>query len=489
MKKLNPFSLLVFFVLMSLWNNKNIAQSIGAPTHGIPSDPIVIGYCYDPANSSLQYKSEFTFSGSFNGGNQFALEISGPDGIFDADTKTISGPTTFSTSPAIFNFTIPVGIAGESYRLRVRSTSPAVTSPASNLFKAAYYMPYNNDFTLNGNSTSLGICGSGSVVLSIDAAIPSQPSPLGIPGLIYKWYKDNVKIDGQTGTTLTVNSTGEYYAEIDYGSCSPPGAITKSQKIQVSVITSGSTFTLNSSLGTAICPSNPTTLSTTPGYSYKWFKNDVEIPNVTANSYTTGESGTYKVQVGQGSCSSVTNSITLVAEDFDLSIDAKVAPATNYIEEGQTLNITASTSAANPTYEWYEPGNSTPVSTTDTYTVSTPIDGEYSLVVNQTTGCAFPKTIKFKVKIGVESLKVPNLISPNDLNGENDTWILPDEYKASNVEVLILDRFGKEVFRKVNYDDTWPTAPIEFKSINPIYYYVISKDGSPVKKGSITVIK
>ncbi|QYS87308.1 gliding motility-associated C-terminal domain-containing protein [Flavobacterium oreochromis] len=103
--------------------------------------------------------------------------------------------------------------------------------------------------------------------------------------------------------------------------------------------------------------------------------------------------------------------------------------------------------------------------------------------------CTYTKTIQFKIIEGVESFNIPNVISPNDGNNVNDTWILPTEYKSDLIEILILDSYGKEVFRMKNYDDSWPSTTIEFKDVNPIYYYIISKDGNPLKKGSLTVLK
>ena len=327
-------------------------------------------------------------------------------------------------------------------------------------------------------------------------ASPGKPSPLGTPGITYKWRKDDQVIAGQTGPQYTINATGKYYVEIDYGSCSTISSITKSQEVTVTVLNSSTNVSLVSSLDLSqqICPSTPTTLSTIPGYSYKWFKNGEVLNGVTTFNYTTGEAGKYSVEVNFGNCTEPkrTNELEVKSFDFNLGFtDAsiKLSPAINYIEENETLTLIANTNATSPSYEWYEPGSLVPASTNDNFTVSNPIDGEYRLVVYQNTGCEFDKTLKFKVKIGVPSVKIPNVISPNDQNGENDTWILPEEYKASNIEVLIMDRYGKEVLRKMNYDDTWPVEKIEFQSINPIYYYVISKDGNPVKKGSITVIK
>jgi gliding motility-associated-like protein len=216
------------------------------------------------------------------------------------------------------------------------------------------------------------------------------------------------------------------------------------------------------------------------------------IDGATSYTYVTDIPGSYKAVANPGTaCESTSNTIKIDAEDFNLSIDANSYPSFNYVSEGETLTVTATTpDAENPTYEWYEPNNATPVSTTNSYTVpSPPLSGIYKVVVKQNSSCSFTKTIEFQVKIGIESTKIPNVITPNDGNGENDTWIIPDAYKSADIEIIIVDTFGKEVFRKKNYDDSWPSSPIEFKSVNPIFYYLISKGGSALKKGSITVIK
>lgn len=445
------------------------------------------------ASSSFNsYSVNFDFSG-FNAGNNFVLEMSNASGNFPDSGGTLTNITILSsqlaTSPGRFTFKVPenVNTAGKNYRLRVRSTSPALISGSTAPFNAYFWVFNNRIKILDNGSGGLSICGN-SGTLSIDA---TAPSPLQHPALKYVWIKDGNIITGETGSSLNVTSPGTYSVQVDYGNCnSTIGFLAYSQDVVVTFSSSSSSYTINSSLGTEICPANPTTLSTTAGQNYQWYRNNTIIPGATTYSYVTAVPGTYKVIISPGSsCESTSNSITLTAEDFNVNIDAKVSPAINYVDAGQSLTITATTDAVNPTFTWLEPGNNTPASTTDNYTVVTPIDGDYKLRVKQNSGCVFEKEIIFRVKIGTESTKIPNLISPNNGDGENDTWIIPDEYKASDIEVLILDSFGKQVFKKKNYDDSWPSGPIEFKSVNPIYYYVISKGGSALKKGSITVIK
>ncbi|WP_136669162.1 gliding motility-associated C-terminal domain-containing protein [Flavobacterium sp. H122] len=473
----------IFILLIAQFG---FSQSIGAPTY-------TFGFiCATPTTN--YFDCSFTFTpASFSAGNKFRLELSDKDGFFPASNPTILAEITATVSPATFsNFAIPANTDGIGYRLRVTSTSPVAASPSSTPFEA-HYMPFDTNFFINGKAETISICGSnGSVKLEIDPDTPTIRSPRFYPNLKYKWFKDGEIISNESTYFINVTTSGVYRVFIDYGSCSTydDGQSSKSQPVTVSIATTSTSVAITSSKGTNICPSDPTTLSATPGYAYQWYKDNAKITGATSSTYQTGVAGTYKAVANPGTaCESTSNSITLTAEVFNLDIDAKVSPSINYIDAGQSLTITATTDAVSPTYTWLEPGNTTPVSTTDNYTVVTPIDGDYKLKVRQNSGCVFEKEIIFRVKIGIESTKLPNLISPNNKDGANDTWIIPDQYKSTDIEILILDSFGKEVFRKKNYDDSWPSGPIEFKSVNPIFYYVISKGGTALKKGSITVIK
>ena len=61
--------------------------------------------------------------------------------------------------------------------------------------------------------------------------------------------------------------------------------------------------------------------------------------------------------------------------------------------------------------------------------------------------------------------------------------------KNANTKVMIISSNGEMVFDVSNYQGDWPqTGSIDFKNVNPVYYYVIKSDTGE-KKGSITVIK
>ena len=486
-----------FVFVLILLQSKVFAQ-IGAPTF------VFTQMCAEPPPYPTNF-NDFTINFTFSGSGTYVLEMSDANGSFLTSPlpslTIISSQTT--TSPGSFNFRLPSNLVGsDKYKFRIKNTatSPATAGPSSGAVPnpdpnlpgrtgiSAYYKSFIEDFSINNGVSTLYLCGSGSINLIVDPTTPGNPSPLDIsPALKYRWYKDDVVVAGQTGSSLTVNTPGTYQAFIEYGPCTTLSSFYCSKKVQVVASPTGQTFTITSSGGTNICPSNPTTLSVQSGYTYQWYLNDVAIAGATSNTYVTAQSGTYKVVIGQGSCATTSNTITLTAETFNTTLDVVLDPGFNFIDDGEVKLITATTDAVSPIFEWYIAGNPTPLSTTNT--LSTSLPGKYTLKVTQTgASCNFPKEYHFTIKIGIDPVDIPNTISPNG-DEVNDTWIIPQEYIAENVEVFIVDSYGKEVLKTKNYENNWPQTTVEFKSVNPVFYYIISKDGSAVKKGSITIIK
>ena len=476
---------LTFTVLFFSWN-KASSQAINPPTFSFTF------VC--AAASTNNFNATFSFTpGSFNAGNNFILELSDLSGFFTTPVQLQQITTT--TSPGNFvNFAFPTNTNGLNYRLRVRSTSPALISGSSAPFEA-HYKPFIGNFWLNNKALTLSICGSSSLTLFIDDATPQDPSPKAITGLTYKWFKDGSEIIGQTGTSYVASASGNYQAFIDYGTCSTfnNGQDEKSQVILVNIVATGATFTIASSGGSTICPSNPTTLSVTPGYTYQWFRDGVSISGATAYNYVANQAGSYTVAVNQGGCSSTAAPFVLSTTSFNSSIDVLQEPLVNIIAAGETKTITVTNDATSPVFEWYLYDSVasvynliSPLVTTNTY--STDIVGRYKVIVKQTSGCVDQKQYLFELKEGINPKEVPNLISPNG-DGKNETWIIPQEYVNANTEILIISPQGNVDFQTVNYQNNWPVKEIDFKSVNPVYYYIISKDGSPIKKGSITIIK
>lgn len=476
------FFVLCFFVLM-LSQNLKAQIAIGVPN---------IGFTQACANVSFNtFYVTFSFSpeANLNPGNQFYIELS--DGNGDFSNATVINPLSggsATTTPVTLSFSLPTDTAGEFYRLRIKSTAPVATSSGSSTF-AAYYKIQDTPFSINNLIPVATYCAGGSYTLTIDnPGTGLNDSPLNYPSLTYNWYRatgPSTSVFVEAGETLNVNQPGTYFVETNYGTCTSDSF---SNRVTVSEATSGSTTAIVSSLGNPFCPSGgPTTLTTTEGNSYQWYLNGEVISGATNQMYETEISGTYSVSIDLGSCST-TATIDLDSNGFTSSINVDEV---NTIEIGDTLYVEVTTSANNPEFQWYLNNVNIPGANGNTYDASE--YGSYKVVITQTTGCIVSDEFLFEIEEPIDPFpdveNIPNIISPN-ADGINDTWIIPNEYvSGTNTEVIIMDSYGKVSLKTTNYQNNWPENEINFNSINPVYYYVITTTDNKTKKGSITIIK
>lgn len=476
------FIVLFFFVLFS---NQNLKAQIviGAPNLGFSQA------CANESFNTFQVSFVFSPESGLSSTNQFKIELSDADGSFANPTVVFtSAEGSVTTSPATLSFSLPTNTSGESYRLRIKSTAPVATSSGSPTF-AAYYKIQDSPFSINNLISTASFCAGGSYLLTIDnPGTGMNDSPLNYPSLTFKWFKETgptTSVFVADGSSLAVSQPGTYFVETNYGTCTSDSF---SNRVTVSEAGSGTSSSINSSLGNPFCPSGgPTTLATTTGNSYQWFLDGEAISGATAQTYETVYSGTYSVSIDLGSCTT-TASIVLDSEMFTSSLNVEDE---NTLESGDVLNVMVTTSAENPEFQWYLNDAMIPGEISSMYDATQP--GEYKVVVFQTTGCIVSDELAFEIIEPIDPFpnvdNIPNIISPNG-DGTNDTWIIPNQYvSGTNTEVLIMNSYGKVVYKTDNYQNNWPEDQIEFNSVNPVYYYVITTQDNKTKKGSITVIK
>ena len=282
---------------------------------------------------------------------------------------------------------------------------------------------------------------------------------------------------------MSVTEPGTYFVETNYGSCTSDSF---SNRVTVSEASSGqTTSSISSSLGNPYCSTQgSTTLSAINGNSYKWFKDGKEISGATDQMLVTNESGLYEVSIDLGDCTA-SASIELDNTGFTSSIDASEI---NYIAEGETLTVTVTTTANTPEYVWYL--NNVLISGVTQNSYEASVIGNYKVVVTQTVGCNASKEFEFVISNPFPDVSnIPNLISPNGDN-INDTWMIPQAYvSGTNTEVMILDSNGNIVLKTNDYRNDWPQNELNFKNVNPVYYYIITTQNNNTRKGSITVVK
>ncbi|WP_119793565.1 gliding motility protein SprC [Flavobacterium anhuiense] len=471
---LSFFKVLILFSILLFARSNSYAQTIVPQTFdGL--EKLCAG------NSFNEFYATFSYI-DFPAGTTFVVELSDAAGNFTSPVATTLLQTIdVSATQKTIKYAVPTNLIGsDTYSLRVKSstgvTSTRFKNSLGNTSFPAYFKTYESSFFINNKSDTAMLCSGGSLTLSVSA---DAPSPIDIPNIKYKWYKDDVLITGQSSKEIVVNSTGKYYAEIDYGQCSDVNF--SSNRVNVTSSSSGSGVTINSSLGNPFCANGTgTVLPATSGNSYLWKKDGVTIAGATSRTYSTNESGVYSVDVDFGGCKA-TGSINLQSNGFQASIDAQDGYK---LSEGETITVNVTTDASAPTFEWYLNDNLISGETGSSFVIS--VKGNYKVKISQVSGCVASREFSFRIngESGPASV-IPNIIK---LSGMNPYWNIPDEYKNANTKVMIISSNGEMVLDVVNYQGDWPQNNIDFKNVNPVYYYVIQGDAGE-KKGSITVIK
>ena len=470
---------MVLLLVFSYTKTINAQIFIGTPNLGFSQA------CASESFNTYYVTFSFTPVSPFGPANEFTIVLSDETGDFSNPVIIPSTIENIQTSSATISFSVPTTIAGEAFKLRVRSADPVVTSGISIPFPA-YYKIQDEPFTINNLISTGTFCSGGSYLLSIDnPGTGSNNSPLQYPSLTFNWYKESSQTTSvfvATGPSLSVTQPGTYFVETNYGTCT---SNSYSNRVTVSEAGSGAEASIVSSLGNPYCASNgDTTLSTIQGDSYQWYLNGVVIAGATNATYTTNEAGTYTVTIDLGNC--VTNgSIDLNNGGFTSGIDVSEF---NMLEDGETLTATVTTDAVNPEFQWYL--NESLISGANANSYGVTEVGNYKVVITQTSGCISSTEFLFTVTEPYPDVaNIPNLISPNG-DGKNDTWVIPQEYvNGTNTEVTIFSSQGELVLKTNNYQNNWPENEIMFKDINPVYYYIITPQNSKVRKGSITLIK
>lgn len=457
---------LLFSILFITKSSLHAQTIVPQPLNGV--EKLCAGVTFNEFYATFSYVN-------FPAGTTFAVEL-----LDNANnpiaTTPLGTPVDVSVTQQTLKFAVPVTLIGsDTYGLRIKSSTGATSVRFKNNVGATsfpvYYKDYEAPFSINNKGTSAVICSAGSITLSVDST-PSVPA-----NIKYIWYKDNVVIAGQSTKALTVNAVGDYYSTIDYGACTDVNF--SSNHVNVTSTSSGSAVVISSSLGNPFCSNGTgTVLTATQGQTYKWYKDNTLITTATTRSITTNESGVYKAEVDFGGCNA-TGTITLTSNSFNATIDAA---AEFELDEGETLNVTVTTDATNPTYEWYLNNALIAGAVTNTYLVA--VKGIYKVKLSQASGCISTKELTFKATgPPTPATVIPNIISLSS----HPYWDLPDEYQNSTTNVIILSSQGEMIFQGVNYDSSkWVIK--DFNNVNPVYYYVIKSDTSE-KKGSITVIK
>ncbi len=343
-----------------------------------------------------EYYVNFTWNPPLvDGDNEFILELSNADGDFGSARELDRVSDKNTEFDFDFSFALPSDVQGDNYRFRVRSTSPAETSPESDAF-SMYFIGYNNPILIsqdgNGNIPPGGILevcdGSG-----LTLATHNVPD---VDTYRFSWYRSGTPLS-ETSNVLNVTESGMYYVEIDYGINCSGSANTLSNTIEIQ-ITTPQGIAITPPANTTLCSGESTVLEANisgMGYLYTWFRDGTAItsPTVDNSNYTVDGSatdfeGAYSVRIeGAGICAEESSSVNITSAGSYMVNRANDANLVLLPGSSQTLSVT--TDALAPTYQWYR--NATEIAGATSATYNATQEGTYYVAVTQTGGaCTLP---------------------------------------------------------------------------------------------------
>ncbi len=325
--------------------------------------------------------------------NEFILELSDGDGYFSNPTELARVSDKNTTFDFDFQFALPSDMRGDNFKMRVRSTNPAKTSPTSDAF-SMYYIDYNSPLLIseNGSGTipaggQIQICDGGSVTLK----------PHNIPNAdtyIYNWYRSGTLL-AEKSETITVSDPGMYYVELDYGDCSG-SANTLSNTIEVTTGTS-SGLAINGPNDIQLCPGETHILEasiTGLGLTYTWYKDGAIVSGPTVDGSTltvdagvSGFEGSYEVEIsGSGICTELSDPVNVSSSgSFDITLNNAESIV---LLPSQTKTLSVSTTASDATYQWFKDGIAISGATNNTLDITE--IGEYYVEVTDNGGPCTP---------------------------------------------------------------------------------------------------
>ncbi|QBA65373.1 gliding motility-associated C-terminal domain-containing protein [Muriicola soli] len=401
-KLLNNFRVLLLPVFLLVLSNMQ-AQVLNAPVAAPNQTPPPGSTPWNQACASSAFNDywvRFTWNPPMvNTDNEFVLELSDATGDFSSPVELARDGSKNLVFDFYMQFAVPTDTRGEAYRLRVRSTSPAVTGPASDPYPM-YYISVNSGLSIRpqgqadfGDGTA-EVCDGNSITLEVyDLANPETYS--------YNWYRSGTLLS-EKSESITVSTSGMYNVEIDYGACSGSGN-TLSNIIDV---------TTGTSLGIAINPPAKTDLCSgetqpleaninNPSLTYTWYKDGAVIPSsdnyiYTVDASSPGFEGDYQVEIfGPGACIERSAAVTITnAGDFTVTRDN---PANVVLLPGQNTTLSVSTDATSPTYQWYRDGSPVAGATSSSLVVSDTETGSYFARVTLSGGACSSTSLDSEV--------------------------------------------------------------------------------------------
>ncbi|MCM5662873.1 T9SS type B sorting domain-containing protein [Galbibacter mesophilus] len=359
-------------ILFTLFTANSFGQKINAPE---------LHFEFACVNTSFNtFNATFSFDEKpFNADNKFYIELSDKNGAFSSPTvlKTIEGENFSFKFDA--SFSLPEKVYGEDYKIRLRSTSPAITGPSTAPFDA-FFVP-NENLVLN-EYQDVSLCGTSGATIELNQDIADE----------YVWYKNGEILKVTKDNFLKVTEAGEYYAEPYYGNCT--GKIYSN----LVIVNQGEAFEVSILGNKSIeaCTETSIVLQASideENYIYTWFKDDAKIdglssymPKLELDNSKGDNLGAYRVEITNGGgCTSSSETVNILQNKS--TIVEVTSPLNAVIIGDNTATLSIKTNSKENEITWFKNSEVIPSAfNQSSIVVSTP--GEYYAEVASSNSCA-----------------------------------------------------------------------------------------------------
>ena len=213
--------------------------------------------------------------------------------------------------------------------------------------------------------SAITFCNGGSVTLTSNAGSGNQ------------WYKDGIAINGSTGSTLNITTSGSYTVRVTVNGCESAA----SNAIVVTVNPTPPTPTITAGGAIIFCAGGSVTLTSNAANGNQWYKDGVAISGSTGVTYSATTSGSYTTKATVNGCESpVSNAIVVTVNPTPPTPTIAAGTATAFCTGG-SVTITSNASNGN---QWYKDGVAIGGSTSTTLNVIT--SGSYTVKATA-SGC------------------------------------------------------------------------------------------------------
>ncbi|MEO8147148.1 MAG: SBBP repeat-containing protein [Bacteroidia bacterium] len=396
---------------------------------------------------TIPYVANITFKPA----NTFTAQLSDANGKF---ANAVNIGTLASTTSGSISATIPFNtVTGTGYRVRVIASDTVATGDDNGI-----------DLTINA-APSVHLTANDSAICIGDSALLSTPNTAGNN---YKWYFNNVLINGAASSQYYAKQTGTYKVRVTNAS----GCSQTSTNLVITVNNYPSALvTASGPLTFCTGDSVILTASAGVGYTYQWKKGTSLIAGASQNKYKATKSGTYKVIVTNGAGCSVTSGtkkVVVYTPVATISCDSVTFCA------GDSLKLQANVNSSY-TYQWKKGTGNVANGVNPTLYAKT--GGTYKVVVTDTNGCSVTsnKLIIYVVSCRQAVINTETIfsISPNPSATGKFNLIADEEIK----EYSIMDITGRILFSKSVASDQFE---IDLSDYNDGFYFLNIKSGDKI---------